>query len=139
MLIQLIYVSSAKEELSDAELDKILESSARHNAGNEVTGMLLYSCGNFMQVLEGPAEAVDATYERLCADPRHHHIFLLSRDGVSERQFANWRMGFHRITRLDAEAHPAFAPLFANGFDTEQLGAKAGQAMDLLKLFRDTN
>ena len=101
--------------------------------------MLLYSCGNFMQVLEGPAEAVDATYDRLCADPRHHHIFLLSRDGISERQFANWRMGFHRITRLDAKAHPAFAPLFANGFDTKQLGAKTGQAMDLLKLFRDTN
>ena len=139
MLIQLIYVSSAKQELSDAELDKILESSSHHNAGQQVTGMLLYSFGNFMQVLEGPAEAVDAAYNRICADPRHHHIFLLSREEIRERHFEKWHMGFHRVTRLDADAHPAFAPLFANGFNAEQLGAKAGQAMELLTLFRDNN
>ncbi len=134
-LIQLIYVSSAIRELSDRELDEILVSSVKHNTAQGITGMLLYSAGNFMQVIEGPASAIDETYARICADPRHRHIFLLSRESAEQRLFPAWHMGFHRLTQADAAAHPAFAPLFADGFNATRIGAEAGLATDLLKQF----
>ena len=134
-LVQLIYVSAATHELSDAELDVILESSIRHNTARQITGMLLYSCGNFMQVLEGPAADIDETYTRICQDPRHHQIFLLSRDPITEREFPAWHMSFRRLTRSDAATHPAFAALFVDGFDAKKIGTEAGTATDLLKNF----
>lgn len=134
-LIQLIYVSSAIEELSDAQLDAILESSVRHNQPQAVTGMLLYSRGNFMQVLEGEEAAIDETYDRICQDPRHHNLFLLSREPIAEREFSTWNMAFRRLTRHDAEVHPAYAPYFINGFSAAEIGARRGLAAEMLKQF----
>lgn len=134
-LVQLIYVSSAVRELSDAELDKILESSVRHNTPQAVTGMLLYASGNFMQVLEGEVAAISETYQRICTDPLHHQIYLLAKEVITEREFSKWNMGFRRLTQADAEANPAFAPLFINGFDPQVLGPDSGLATGMLKKF----
>lgn len=57
-MIQLIYVSTANHLLSELEIRQILDSSIRHNTPQEVTGLLLYSDGSFMQVLEGDEAAV---------------------------------------------------------------------------------
>lgn len=134
-LQQLIYVSSAVEVLPDEELDRILESSVRHNTPQQVTGMLLYSGGNFMQVLEGEAAALDETYDRICHDPRHRNIVLLYREVISSRSFMRWSMGFHRVTPKDAETHPAYAHLFSDGFDAQAIGAESGLAAALLLQF----
>jgi hypothetical protein len=70
-LISLIYVSRAGEQFGTGELTHILESAVRHNTAQSLTGMLLYSNGNFMHVLEGEEAAVDETYSRIQQDPRH--------------------------------------------------------------------
>ena len=134
-LVQLIYVSSATEELSDEVLNQILESSVKHNSPQNVTGMLLYCGGNFMQVLEGEETEINETYKRICIDPRHHSIFLLSRERIKEKQFSAWSMGFHRITSADTLTHPAYANLCINGFDTEKIGAVEGVALAILQEF----
>ena len=134
-LIQLIYVSAARKEFDVAELDRILESASRHNTPQDITGMLLYAAGSFMQVLEGEADAVDETYGRITADPRHHDIFLITREPNEQRNFAQWRMGFRRLGANEAATHPAFAPLFKYGFDAESIKAQPGLALNLLKEF----
>ena len=134
-LVRLIYVSSATEMLSDEILDSILESSVRHNAPQNVTGMLLYCGGNFMQVLEGEESEITETYNRICIDPRHHDVFMLSREKIKEKDFSAWSMGFHRITTADTVTHPAYAALCINGFDAEKIGAVDGLAIAILKEF----
>lgn len=134
-LIQLIYVSSAIEEFSDEVLDSILASSVKHNTPQAVTGMLLYSRGSFMQVLEGEAAAIDETWSRICRDERHRNIIELSREIVAQKEFASWSMGFHRVKPADASLHPAYAPLFVNGFDAGAISAVDGTATAMLKLF----
>ena len=42
-LIHLIYVSSARQEMDGAGLDRILEASVRNNVSRGVTGMLCIS------------------------------------------------------------------------------------------------
>lgn len=138
-LIQLMYVSSATHQFSDHELDRILESCARHNAATGITGMLLYSEGNFMQVLEGSESAVAETYERICQDSRHTNFFLLSKDETPRREFSAWNMGFRRLTRRDAQNSPTYAPLFEHGFDPQQLGAQSSLAAEMLREFCHLN
>ena len=48
-----VYVSSAVDLFSDEELLKLLDVSRKNNQALDVTGMLLYKGGNFMQFLEG--------------------------------------------------------------------------------------
>ena len=134
-LVQLIYISSAIKELSDDELDNILESSIRHNQQQQVTGMLLYSDGNFMQVIEGEESKINETYERICEDTRHRNIILVNQETISEREFESWPMGFRRLSLRDAEENPTYAPFFINGIDAAKMVTQPGLAKGLLKLF----
>ena len=53
VMYSLIYVSIATKPFSAAELVDLLKHARRNNEKAEVTGMLLYKEGNFMQALEG--------------------------------------------------------------------------------------
>ena len=134
-LIQLIYVSSASHELGQDELDSILDAAACNNAALQVTGMLLYAGGSFMQILEGEAAAVDQIFERVSHDSRHANIFVLERDSVSRRSFARWHMGFKRLDGRDAAEHPAYAAYFGHGFNAADFAAHPGLAVDMLNDF----
>lgn len=137
-LIHLIYVSTATHEFDTAELDGLLAQAATKNTTGALTGMLLYAGGCFMQVLEGEAADVDATFARIARDPRHSDIVVLERGPIEARSFPNWRMGFRRLDATTAAQHPAWAPFITNGFDAARLGAKPGLALDLLTSFGTT-
>lgn len=136
-LIHLIYVSSALKELTDAELDAILESAVRHNKPQNITGMLLYARGNFLQVLEGEEFEVDKTFQCIEKDPRHHGIIVLERDRIPSRSFEQWNMGFHRVNEADVLEKPGYAPFFKQGFDATKIGAHPGLALEILLSFSE--
>jgi hypothetical protein len=138
-LNQLIYVSSATRKLDEDDILRILESAVRHNAANDVTGMLLYASGNFLQVLEGEEAAVDEAFSRISEDNRHQDIIEISREAVPSRDFAAWSMGFRGVSADDAKALSGYAPFFENGFNAATIGAKPGLALDLLKKFAANN
>ena len=52
-MIQLSYISSQSHPLTSDEVKKILEKSILNNSLKNVTGMLLFYNGSFLQVLEG--------------------------------------------------------------------------------------
>ncbi len=134
-LVQLSYVSAATHLMSEAELEAILASSMSHNAECDLTGMLLYLDGTFLQVLEGPPGAVHETYERIKRDPRHHDLMLIDEAPITTRDFPNWRMGFNRLDPSKFEAYPAYLPLLRYGFDPQALSVKPGLAADFLRNF----
>ncbi len=133
-LTQVIYVSELIDRDS-AVLASILESAVRHNQQNNITGMLLYAEGHFIQVLEGDEPAVLETYQRIWDDPRHHYITLLHADPVPKRCFGGWSMGFKHLGPQEAAAFPQYAPYFAFGVDARALVAAPGVALEMLKLF----
>jgi hypothetical protein len=93
MLVRLLYASRAVPAVDQEELATILRKSKAHNAGIGVTGVLCYSGGIFLQVLEGGRSAVNRLYNRIAADPRHTQVELLAFEEVGERRFAGWSMG----------------------------------------------
>lgn len=131
---QLLYVSDMVGD-DEGQLAAILASAVRHNTSNGITGMLLYSGGNFLQVLEGARDAVQATYQRICLDPRHHNATLLLEQQVPQRHFADWRMGFRQLKPEDVAKFPRHAPYFQFGFRNPALTAQPGEALEMLELF----
>ncbi|GAP35421.1 BLUF domain-containing protein [Piscinibacter sakaiensis] len=101
MLVRLMYASRALATVSQDDLNAILRKSKSKNPPNGVTGVLCFSDGLFLQVLEGGRSAVSALYNRIAADPRHTDVILLSFEEIGERRFPHWSMGQVNVTRLN--------------------------------------
>ncbi len=137
-IFQLIYVSTASGDFGgESELDNILAQSIQNNAADGITGMLLYSSGTFLQVLEGEESKVEECFARIQKDTRHHSLYVLERHAVERSSFSNWHMGFKRLGPKDVAALPGYAPFFESGFDPKTLGAKDGFALELLVDFAE--
>jgi hypothetical protein len=86
-----------------AEIEHILLSARRANAANGVSGALLFSDGCFAQVLEGPRDAVEATFESIQCDARHADVTILHLHAVGQRSFADWAMAFGGIDGVSTD------------------------------------
>lgn len=101
MLVRLMYASRAVPALDQEELVTILRQSKANNPSTGVTGVLCYSGGIFLQVLEGGRSSVNKLYNRIGADPRHTDVELLLYEEIGERRFASWSMGQVNMSRLN--------------------------------------
>jgi hypothetical protein len=125
-MIQLCYISTARPQVSWDTVDEILAVSRRNNASARVTGLLLFNGKRFLQLLEGAAPLVEATYARILKDPRHFAVVKLSERSIDEREFGGWDMAFERfaeekrdavsdkIAQLTRTASPSVKALFTS-------------------------
>lgn len=104
MLVRCLYASRAIEPLATNAFDRILEKSRRNNMPRGITGLLCYSNGVFVQVLEGGREPVSALIGTLYTDNRHTALQLLMFDEIGERHFGNWSMGKVNIDAVNGAA-----------------------------------
>ena len=101
MLVRLLYASRAVPAVDQDELVAILRKSKANNPEAGVTGVLCFSEGIFLQVLEGGRDAVNALYNRIASDSRHTDVTLLCYEEIGERRFAGWSMGQVNMSRLN--------------------------------------
>jgi hypothetical protein len=94
----IVYVSSAVEPLTPAQIEHLLERARERNARAGVTGLLLYGDGSFMQYIEGPPEGLQPIYDIILADPLHRQINELLNEPIAEREFADWAMAYDSVT-----------------------------------------
>jgi hypothetical protein len=97
---QLIY-RSQPFGFDNAMLAGILLGARRNNLRDDITGALICRHDLYLQLIEGPADAIDALYGRIVADDRHVDVRLLLMGDVTERMFPAWAM-------LDDEAPSMF-------------------------------
>lgn len=98
----MLYRSKAAPGLSKDDLNKILASSRKNNPPRNVTGLLMYRQGYFLQLLEGPEDAVAERFGTIMRDPRHDDVEIMIRARSSDRLIASWDMGY-----LDESANPS--------------------------------
>jgi hypothetical protein len=101
MLVRLMYASRASAAMTDADFAAILKASREHNPPAGITGLLCFTDGVFVQVLEGGRQAVNARYKRIVEDVRHHDVTLLGYEEIVERAFPGWTMGQVNLHRLN--------------------------------------
>ena len=85
-------------------------ASRSRNAGMGVTGFLIYSPRFFLQALEGHAEWVKLTYERIGQDDRHFDVTRLGETAIKTREFGEWDMGFAFYGQLNRSGADDFDP-----------------------------
>ena len=76
----------------DAVLKSILLSSRNNNTKSNVTGALICRSDLYLQLLEGPEDAVDQTFQRIQRDDRHLELHPLKEGKINRRLFASWAM-----------------------------------------------
>jgi Sensors of blue-light using FAD len=101
-LINLIYASRATECFHEHEIPDLLQQVRIANAKQEITGMLLYISGSFLQVLEGQPEMVDAVFSSILRDQKHTHVTLVARESIPERAFEGWTMMHKTLDPVEA-------------------------------------
>jgi hypothetical protein len=97
---QIIYASAATKPFPQADLVELLKLARSKNTAAGISGMLLYHCGSFLQVLEGPEGNVEELFVKIGNDPRHKKRILLWRETIQQKEFANWSMGFVDTTNV---------------------------------------
>ncbi len=110
-LISLVYVSFATRPMSEQDLRDLLEECRTNNQRLNVTGMLLYRNGFFIQALEGEEEVVEKLFSEIAKDPRHQDVLRVYKAPILVRSFPTWTMGFNVIGdqhHLDMEGYSDF-------------------------------
>jgi hypothetical protein len=101
-LTSVIYASRASEHFNEYEIPDLLKQARLANAGHEITGMLLYIGGSFLQVLEGRPGIVDAVYGTILRDKRHSQVTLIARETILERAYEGWTMNHTTLDPVEA-------------------------------------
>ena len=131
----LTYVSTATSLLTVAELVDLLEQIRPRNMQRGITGMLLYSGGNIIQVLEGAATEVEALFASIQGDSRHRDVTVLQHKDVPDRAFADWAMGFRNVSEREVRDVLTLAE-FVRRPVGDGLGDRAESTYELLSHFR---
>jgi hypothetical protein len=135
-LVHCVYCSaSTRTPLSSAELESLLAECRRSNSKAEITGILLYQSGSFFQVLEGEQPTVEALFDKISLDKRHHQTKKIIFEPIDARSFAAWTMGFPKITSKELATIPGLNDFFHHGTSYVELGE--GRAKSLLAAFKE--
>lgn len=137
-LVSLTYLSLASRPLEHEELVELLEVSRARNAEAGVTGLLLYADQQFIQVLEGRREDVEATMERIRTDRRHRGIDVTLVEEIEERQFPEWWMGFRALDAATVADLRSWTDYLEPGSELYERSRQLGRAGVFLRVFRDT-
>jgi len=96
----LLYASRLNHPLGYEALKELLEVSQRNNATADLSGFLHIEGRVVLQYLEGPADALRKTVERIQRDPRHNEYAVLAEGPLERRYFEGWKMALVESTTL---------------------------------------
>jgi hypothetical protein len=109
-MIRLLYISQAAPGTNAEQVQDILKTAQRNNPTVGITGLLVHGGRLFMQLLEGPEQAVLRQYVKILDDRRHGDCRILYFSPANDRLFDKWSMGiidsdplqFQHIAELQA-------------------------------------
>ncbi len=100
IMYRLIYISTASDALTAADIDDIVETAIRNNEPRNITGVLVYNGLNFLQVLEGTRADVENIYNRILLDTRHVSVTTVLTETAEIRIFSGWHMAGRKTMAL---------------------------------------
>lgn len=136
-LFNLMYISTLTVPLDNKLLQAIQGKAILNNQQNEITGILLYGKGQFLQVLEGDVAEVSSLFAKIYADPRHDNITCLHFGPASERHFPSWSMGVFNLEQRRSAVDVQELRAALEEFSTAAYGStRYDKMIQLLERFR---
>ena len=133
-MIELVYVSAASEDFSREEIFDLLKTSIVNNKERDITGMLLYVKGSFLQILEGEVKQVSELYDTIMEDDRHKNMVKLYESSIENRNFAEWSMGYAELSLSEIRKIPGCNDFFLTATSLSEV--PSGIAKKILHGFR---
>ena len=99
-LRRVIYVSE-KVQSSEQDVADIVNASTQNNPSKDITGCLLEGKNSFLQILEGPSDAIKSLYKTISQDNRHTNVKRLCDEPVDTRLFSHWSMRSDDYTQME--------------------------------------
>lgn len=112
-MLSVVYSSIAVRPFDDEALRELLATSRAANERVDVTGVLFFKNGYFLQLLEGPDAAVLDKMATIRADPRHDKVTTLLKEPIVERQFPEWTMAYASPRDEELAAVPGYRTVLA--------------------------
>ncbi|MDY6945836.1 MAG: BLUF domain-containing protein [Pseudomonadota bacterium] len=137
-MYSLVYVSSASTLFTKQQLTELLQTARERNSAAQITGMLLYKDGNFMQVLEGEESAVKKLFNDISADQRHKGVMILLSGSVQSRTFPDWSMGFRDLRSPELAQLPGFNDFLNTSLAPEEFVSSPDRVRRLLLTFKSS-
>lgn len=124
-LISVIYASRATQHFREHEIPDLLKQARLSNAKRELTSLLLYIGGSFLQVLEGHPEMVEAVLATIYLDKRHTDLTLITKETMLKRAYEGWTMIHKTLDPAEAgeligEADYFLSPTWVTMLDSRQ-------------------
>lgn len=136
-MLQVSYVSRSSEPMPAEQLLALLLQCRKNNAEKGVTGMLLFGNGTFLQVIEGDDDIIDGLVGQILIDPRHAQVQMLNRKPITDRQYADWSMGFEQVTDATLNAVDGLKNFAASDFNFDYLVGNEPLVTQLMDHFRE--
>lgn len=105
-MFQLAYISFAADNFDpngNEGIDNILKVANQNNQEKQISGMLLFKGGVFIQLLEGAKDEALELYGKIASDLRHEGQKILLKQECEERLFADWTMAYQNVSDIDLE------------------------------------
>lgn len=93
-VFHLIYISHAIGDIGFSDIQDILQCSRDNNFQLQVTGLLIFRDGYFVQLLEGTESTVKQILGKILLDERNHDLRVLAEFSSEERFFEEWSMAY---------------------------------------------
>lgn len=116
-------------------LKEMLISFRKNNEANGVTGMMLFSDGSFLQVLEGENNIIDTLIKKIKKDSRHHSVVQIAEGSITERNFGKWSMSFKTVSPEEFKELKGYINPWDPNFLSEMPYNPQHPALDILKAF----
>ena len=131
----IIYLSKVITPLQEEELVSLLEQARANNKRRNITGILVYSDRQFMQLLEGEEADVARLYAKLSQDPRHMGLIKLADKAIGARSFSDWSMAFRLGSLAEFSALTGYVPLDQVNFHAQSFSATDTALLQMAKEF----
>ncbi len=128
-LMSVIYASRSTEHFHEHEIPELLKQARLANAKHEITGMLLYIDGSFLQVLEGQPDMAEAVFGTILRDKRHTQVTLIAKDAIPERAYEGWTMNHKTLDPVEAGELIGEADYFRSGAWVTQLDSNRAKKL----------
>ncbi|WP_106793158.1 BLUF domain-containing protein [Aquimarina sp. Aq78] len=92
------YVSTVNPNISHSDMTELMDYVRLNNNAIGLMGILIYSEGNFFQILEGEEQVVKMMFEKIRKDYRHHNIIKMLDKEIMGSSFSESRSSFTVIS-----------------------------------------
>jgi len=94
MRFAISYLSTANRDINQDEVAELLDLTEVRNNNAGVNGLLIYSDGNFFEVIEGEETKIKELFENIKEDPRHRNIMIVFEKKIDKPLFEDKEANF---------------------------------------------